>query len=137
MGGSPQVITFRSNYTSALAAETGPVVGMMGSFTDGLCLVNVTAISGGAPNFTVFLQTTFPDGTVDDYAAFPTLAATGKSILAFGTRQAPIAAHAPRDGTIAAPSIGAGSFGNNLRVKALLTGGGSVTYSLTCQMSGR
>lgn len=132
--GSPRVFEIQPSVSlTGTTTQTGATLGGFGAVVRGICVVNVTAISGG--NLTVRLQG-FPDGVnPQDYAASTAIAAVSKVAFTFNANLAGPAVAALNDGSLAAGTNGVGYIGSMLRAKATLSAG-SATYSLTCSVSG-
>lgn len=135
MSGVPKLIRLAAATVTA-DATTSSISGL-GAAKFGVCILNVTAISGAAPTLNIYIQS-LPDGaTVDDYVSFTQATTTGKTVATFNVTLAGAAQHAPKDGTLAAATNGVGQFGSMFQVKAD-TGGTftSATYTVDCMVAG-
>lgn len=136
MGGTPRYVVFQDTVTITGTTASVPIPNLANSHL-GICVWELTALAGGAPSVSAFLQSVLPDGTIDDYVAFGvTSSAPSKIVTSFNTAAFPRTAHAPFDAGIAA-TPGVGPFGTTLRAKVLFGGTTtSLSYRITCTIAG-
>lgn len=133
-GGAPRIVVLQASTTVTASADGTTTFGL-GSVRTGLCVLDVTNVSGTLPTLDVYLQAQ-PDGTTDsDYVHFAQAIAASKIRAAFNVYQASPASAAVTDGT-AGVQNGAGPLGDRLKVRAVVGGTTpSFTYTVTCSVS--
>ena len=112
-----------------------------GHILDGICVLDVTAVSGTNPTLDLYLQSTV-GAFDDDYCRFAQATGVSRQVLRFSTQCASTSSAATtasdRSSGISAGNCRAGQLGGKAKLAAVLGGTNSptVTFSVTCNFVG-